>query len=189
MPVLKFRVYWEEEESIYRDILILSGQSFLHLHQAILLAYDFDQKHQASFFRSNDQWQRGREIVLNKDDKLQKAEPLMMEETIIADAVRNPNQKFVYLYDYQKQWIFFVELIGVSRDEDPKKEYPLCVRKEGPAPSQYSNKNPVKDQIMEAEEKYDLNNEDPEAGYGEEGDDSDRESDHDTDMNTSEDYY
>lgn len=170
MPVLKFRVYWEEEESIYRDIIILSGQHFLLFHQAILKAFEFDQKHQAVFFRSNDHWQKGREILLEKDDKPRKAEPLLMAETTIADAVRNPGQKFVYVYDFQRQWTFLVELIAVTRDESSKIDYPACIRKEGPAPSQYGNKKPVKDQIVETEEQYDLNREDSEDGYGEEGD-------------------
>lgn len=185
MPVLKFRVYWEEEESIYRDILILPAQNFLLFHQAILSAFDFDQKHQATFYRSNDQWQRGREIVLEKDNKQHQTASLMMADTTIADSVRNPGQKFIYVYDYQKLWTFMIELIGVIRDEDHKKTYPYCVKKEGPAPSQYGNKSIVKDQIVEAEEKYDLNNDDPDAGFGEEGDESPEENTPDT----SEDFF
>lgn len=171
MPVLKFRIYWEEDESVYRDILILSGQTFLALHEAVLKAYEFDQKHEATFFRSNDQWQRGREIMLHKDDKPRKAAALLMGETPLSDMLRNPNEKFVYLYDYVKRWVFLVELIAVTREGKPTQDYPVCIRKEGPAPAQYGNKKPIKDQMVETEEKYDLNNEDPDAGYGEEGED------------------
>lgn len=179
MPILKFRIYWEEEESIYRDILILSGQTFLLFHQAILNAFGFDQKHKATFFRSNDQWQHGREILLEKDEQLRKADPLLMSETTIAEGIRNPNQKFVYLYDYEKQWTFLVELIAVTREKDHKTNYPSCVKSEGPAPGQYGNKKPVKDQMVETEEQYDLNNDDPDAGYGEEGDELPPENDTD----------
>ena len=49
MPLLRFRVYWEEDDQVYRDIEIQSGQSFLDLHQAINKAYEFDGKHSASF--------------------------------------------------------------------------------------------------------------------------------------------
>jgi hypothetical protein len=42
MPVLKFRVYWEEDESVYRDIAIKPNQTFLAFHQAILQALEFD---------------------------------------------------------------------------------------------------------------------------------------------------
>jgi hypothetical protein len=173
MPILKFRIYWEEDESIYRDIQIMSSQHFLQLHQAILQAFEFDQKHKATFFRSNDHWQRGREIILEMDDQPHKAPPLLMANTTLADMLRNPNQKFVYLYDYQKSWIFLIELIAVTAETKTNRnlDYPVCVRKEGPPPSQYGNKKPVKDQIVETEEQYDLNKEDNEDGYGEEGED------------------
>jgi hypothetical protein len=178
MPVLKFRVYWEEDESVYRDISIKPDQTFLQFHQAILLSFEFDNKHKASFFRSNDNWQRGREIILEKDNVPRKVDPLMMDETVIAVAVKAPNQKFIYLYDYAKNWTFLVELIGVSKDENSRATYPYCVRKEGLAPSQYGTKGLVGDKLVEMEEKYDLNKEGmSEDGFGEEGEDDNSDAD------------
>lgn len=170
MPVLKFRVYWEEDESVYRDIAIKPNQTFLQFHQSILQAFEFDSKHKATFFRSNDNWQRGREIILEKDTAPRKAEPLLMVETPIAAAVKDPNQKFIYLYDFAKSWTFLVELIGISKDENAKITYPYCVRKEGLAPSQYGTKGLIGDKLVEMEEKYDLNKEGmSEDGFSEEG--------------------
>ncbi|MEC5143271.1 hypothetical protein [Chitinophaga sp. 212800010-3] len=174
MPVLKFRVYWEEDESVYRDIAIKPNQTFLAFHQAILQAFEFDSKHKATFFRSNDNWQRGREIILEQDNQPRKAEPLLMADTVIAAAVKDPNQKFIYLYDFAKNWSFLVELIGVSKEENSKLTYPACVRKEGLAPSQYGTKGLVGDKLVEMEEKYDLNKEGMDAdGFGEEGEERD----------------
>jgi hypothetical protein len=170
MPVLKFRVYWEEDESVYRDIAIKPNQTFLVFHQTILQAFEFDSKHKATFFRSNDNWQRGREILLEADNQPRKAEPLLMADTMIGAAVKDPNQKFIYLYDFAKNWVFLVELIGVSKDENSKITYPAIVRKEGLAPSQYGTKGLVGDKLVEMEEKYDLNKEGMDAeGFGEEG--------------------
>jgi hypothetical protein len=193
MPVLKFRVYWEEDESVYRDISIKPDQTFLQFHQTILQSFEFDNKHKATFYRSNDNWQRGREIILEKDAVERKVEPLMMEDTPIGVAVKTPNQKFIYLYDYAKNWTFLVELIGVSKDENTKMTYPFCVRKEGLAPSQYGTKGLVSDKLVEMEEKYDLNKEGmSEDGFGEEGEDEDNtESDEDgvEDGNSSEEAF
>jgi hypothetical protein len=173
MPVLKFRVYWEEDESVYRDIAVKPAQNFLQFHQAILLAYEFDSKHKATFFRSNDNWQRGREILLEQDGQPRKAEPLLMSETAIGSMVKAPNQKFIYLYDFAKNWTFLVELIGVAKDENIKLNYPACVRKEGLAPSQYGTKGLIGDKLVEMEEKYDLNREGmSEEGFGEEGEEN-----------------
>jgi hypothetical protein len=170
MAILKFRVYFEEDDSVYRDIAIQHKQTLLQLHQAILKAYEFDQKHQATFYRSNDQWQRGKEISLEKYDKNYKVPPLLMSETTIGTEIFDPNQKFIYQYDFAKNWSFMVELILVTKEENPKLTYPNIVRTEGIAPSQYGTRSLVGDKLAEMEEKYDLASD--ADGFGEEGDES-----------------
>jgi len=167
MAILKFRVYFEEDDSIYRDVVARHTQSFLQLHQVILKAYEFDNKHQATFYRSNDHWQRGREISLEKYDKAYKVEPLLMESTTIGSEIRDPNQKFMYTYDFVKNWGFLVELINVSKEESDKLDYPAVVKSEGIPPSQYGTKGLVGDKLTEIEEKYDLKK--GTEGFGVEG--------------------
>src|ERR1700743_1643223 len=116
MAILKFRVYFEEDDSIYRDVVVRHTQFFLQLHQIILKAYEFDSKHQATFYRSNDHWQRGREISLEKYDKPYKAEPLLMADTPIRSEIYDPNQKFIYVYDFVKYGSFLVELLIDSKE-------------------------------------------------------------------------
>lgn len=171
MAILKFRIYYEEDDSIYRDVAIKHTQTFMQLHHAILKAYEFDSKHQATFYRSNDNWQRGREISFEKYDRNYKVPPLLMSETTIGSEIRDPNQKFIYVYDFVKNWSFLVELINVSKEESSKLEYPAVIRKEGIGPSQYGVKGLVGDKLTEVEEKYDLNR--GAEGYGVEGEGSD----------------
>ena len=146
----------EEDESVYRDVSIRHTQSFSDLHEAILRAYEFDSKHKATFYRSNDHWLRGREISLEKYDKEYKAPPLLMKDTTIGSEIRNPNQKFIYQYDFNKNWTFLVELINVSKEENPKISYPSTMRTEGIAPSQYGTKGLLGEKFADVEEKYDL---------------------------------
>jgi hypothetical protein len=169
MAILRFRIYLEEDDSVYRDIAIRHTQTFLQLHQTILKAYEFDNKHQATFFRSNDQWQRGRDISLEKYDKPYKVPPLLMAETAIGTEIKNPNQKFIYVYDFVKNWSFLVELINVSKEENAKYDYPVVVKTEGIGPSQYGTKGLVGDKLAEVEEKYDLTK--GAEGFGTEGGD------------------
>jgi Plasmid pRiA4b ORF-3-like protein len=156
MAILKFRVYLEEDESVYRDVVIRHTQSFQDLHDAILKSYEFDNKHKATFYRSNDHWLRGREISLEKYEKEYKAEPLLMAGTTIGSEIKNPNQRFIYQYDFNKNWSFLLELINVSKDENPKISYPSMVRTEGIAPSQYGTKGLLGPKFADIEEKYDL---------------------------------
>lgn len=167
MAVLRFRVYWEDDDATYRDVVIRHTQSFKDLHESILRAYEFDSKHQATFYRSNDHWQRGREISLEAYEKAYKAPPLLMADTTVGSEIKEPNQRFVYVYDFNKNWTFLVELINVSKEENAKIVYPSTVRSEGIAPSQYGTKGLVGDKLAEVEEKYDLNA--GADGFGEEG--------------------
>ena len=169
MAILKFRIYWEDDTSVYRDVAVKHSQSFQDLHQVILKCYEFDNKHKATFYRSNDNWLRGREISLEKYDKEYRAEPLLMSETVLGSEIRDPNQKFIYVYDFNKNWTFMVELINVNKEESSKLAYPSCIRTEGIAPSQYGTKGLISEKLTEIEEKYDLNSEALITGFGEEG--------------------
>lgn len=168
MAILKFRAYFAEDESVYRDIVLKHTQTFFDLHEYILKAYEFDSKHDATFYRSNDSWQQGREISLQKYDKQYISEPLIMAETTMGSEIRDPNQKFIYEYDFNRKWLFFIELININKEEDQKISYPFVTRVDGLGPQQYGTKSLLGDKFADIEERYDLasviNN-----GFGEEG--------------------
>lgn len=169
MPILRFRVYWEEDDQVYRDIEIKPAQSFQELHKAIVAAWEFDGKHPASFWESNERWERGlelnSEVLVNKKG----APALSMSRTPVSALTSTPDHKFVYEYDPQKKWTFMVELIGVKPDEDPRQTYPYVFRKEGVGPAQYGVKGVNLDKLLEIEEKYDLGAD--AEGFGSEGED------------------
>jgi hypothetical protein len=170
MAILRFRVFWEEDDQTYRDIEIQGSQTFMDLHQCIVKAFEFDGKHPASFFESNERWQRGgrelnSEVLANKKD----APALSMIKTPVSALISLPDQKFVYVYDPVKKWTFLLELINVNKEETYRRVYPFILRKEGIAPAQYGIKGVAVDKIMEIEEKYDLGADEMAEGFGDEG--------------------
>ena len=172
MAILRFRIYWEDDDSIYRDVVIKHTQNFADLHNCILKSFELDNKHKATFYRSNDSWLRGREISLEKyEDKTYKVDPILMNEATMGSEVKDPNQKFIYVYDFNKFWTFMVELINVDKEENKKLTYPVCIRTEGIAPSQYGTKGLIDKRLAEVEEKYDLNSSALMEGYSEEDED------------------
>ena len=173
MAILKFRAYYEEDDAVYRDVVIKHTQTFKDLYGAILKAYEFDTKHQATFYRSNDHWDRGREISLEKYDKPYRAEPLLMEQTSIGSEIRDTNQKFILVYDFAKNWTFHIELINVSKEESAKIPYPATTRVEGIGPQQYGTRSLLGNKFADIEEKYDLDK--SAEGFGTEGEDGDNE--------------
>ena len=175
MAVLKFRVYWEEDDVIYRDVLVKHSQNFADLHQIILKAFEFDQKHQGTFYRSNDIWKRGREISFEVYDKTYLAPPLLMNETVIGSEIIDTNQHFILEYDFLKSWTFLIQLIQVIKnaDVDMNLEYPLVSRVEGVGPMQYGTKGLLGKTFADIEEKYDLS--EAADGFGEEGEDKEQD--------------
>lgn len=174
MAILRFRVSWEEDDQTYRDIEIKSSQSFLDFHKAITSAYEFDGKHSASFYVSDEKWNYGMELNSEVATNVKNAPALSMVRTPVSALVSNPDQKFMYVYDPVKKWTFMVELIHVSKEEVSKRNYPFLLRKEGIAPAQYGIKGVSADSIMEIEEKYDLGADDME-GFGDEGEETGEE--------------
>ncbi len=177
MAILKFRVYWEEDDAIYRDVLVKHTQSFLELHQIILKAFEFDQIHAATFYRSNDIWKRGREISKELYEKEYVAPPLLMNETGIGTEIIDTNQHFIYVYDFAKTWTFLIELIQVIKnaDADLTLSYPIISRTEGVGPMQYGSKGLLGKNFADIEEKYDLS--EAKDGFGEEGEEDANASD------------
>lgn len=144
MAVYKFKLFIEDNEDIYREIEILSGQTFDDFHHAIQDAYKFDKKHAAAFFVSDDYWRKDQEITLREEDLPLDAEELkknvspkkLMSKTKIAKYIDSPRQRFMYVFDPAIKWSFCIELMKILPD-NPKGTYPTCVKSVGNAPKQY----------------------------------------------------
>jgi len=153
MAVYRFRVSLEDNEDIYRDIDIKSGQTFEQFHTAIQEAFKFDAKHSASFFVSDDYWRKNQEITLKKEDLpldeeeiRKKVDPKkLMSEVKIAKYIEQPHQRFVYIFDPEAQWSFLIEMVKIT-EESPKLNYPVCSRSIGTAPKQYKQVPNIKEE-------------------------------------------
>jgi hypothetical protein len=144
MAVYKFKLFIEDNEDIYREIEILSGQTFEDFHNAIQDAYKFDKKHAASFFVSDDYWRKDQEITLREEDLPLDEEEVrkgvspknLMVKTKIAKYIDSPRQRFMYVFDPSVKWAFCIELMKILPD-NPKGTYPTCVKSIGNPPKQY----------------------------------------------------
>ena len=68
--IYNFRVLIESgEEDVIREIEISEDQTFEDFHDAIKKAFNFSGKQMASFYISNDEWEKGLEIALVPIDK------------------------------------------------------------------------------------------------------------------------
>ena len=132
MPGLKFRVLLDSEknEEIFRDILIRDTDDFESFYTAIKKSFGFNGQEMASFYVSNDSWDKGHEISLvdlSYGDESVDSLPTVMNQAKIKDFLEEPDQKFILVYDFMKMWIFLIELIGFDRSEPETPEMLLAM--------------------------------------------------------------
>jgi hypothetical protein len=130
--IFKFRVIVDTENDVFRDIEIETDATFEELHRAILDGFDFEEGEMASFYMSNESWEKGLEIPL-----MDMGDAMSMLNTKLSDMLSKPSEKVLYVYDFLRMWIFYVELVEVKKDK-PSTIYPRVALAYGEAPSQDS---------------------------------------------------
>jgi Plasmid pRiA4b ORF-3-like protein len=140
--VYRFKVTYEDHEDVFRYIEIKSSQSFAELHTAIQQCIGFDNSKPAVFYMSDDYWRKEEQISVEnsleekaRKNKIAKSKEQQKKKTI-ADYIDNPHQRFVYVFDPEREWTFLLELLKIAV-EDKNTAYPQCVKSSGTPPKQY----------------------------------------------------
>jgi hypothetical protein len=169
MPLFRFRISWEDDDNIYRDIILKPGQTFALFQEAILKAFEFTKPAPASFFESNERWLAGREISSEVTRNKKGAPALTSVKTPVSALVNQPEKRFVFRYYSDKEWHFCITLIALNNDEGEGKTYPLLVKSEGLAPHKTSGADiPLSEGLADTNDQFDLRQEDmDEQGFSE----------------------
>jgi len=145
MQVYRFRILFDEQEDFLRDIEIKPGQTFKDFHDIILQSVDIESNELASFFICDPGWNKQREITLidmgvkapDTDFDEDEGKPveipipvMIMEDVKIREVIDDPHQRMLFEYNFLNPTTFFIELMKIV-EGDPKKVYPVCVKKEG----------------------------------------------------------
>jgi hypothetical protein len=159
-----------DSNEIFRDILIDQNANFESLYKAILLSYGFKGDQMASFYMSNDSWDKGYEISLFDmafGEDADQILPGVMSNCTLSDYVKEDDQKMILVHDFFRMWIFLIELIGTTQDTP---EYPQTVLSVGNAPAEESRSGDSNELNFETDMDFDPEDDD-EFGFGDyEGD-------------------
>jgi len=140
MSIYKIRVLAEGEQEIFSDIEIKSTQNFEDLHEMIVASFGFDGSQMASFYVSDDNWNKGQEITLfdvgAEEEGMEKV--LVMENTKINSITNCLGDHLLYVYDFLNIRNFFIELIEIKVKEDDG-FYPRVVYSQGELSNEFSN--------------------------------------------------
>ncbi len=118
MKGLLLRVSDEKKTEIYREILLSEEANFEDFHYAILDAFELEPGEMASFYLSDDDWQKHQEITLMDVGIMDnKTVPLLMNKTIIGTFITEVNTKLLYVYDFLFFKNFKIELVSVTEQD------------------------------------------------------------------------
>lgn len=168
MAGLKFRVLLDssDKNEIFRDILISDTENFETFYRAVLDAYQFSGDQMASFYMSNENWDKGYEIsifdmAMGEDpDQIM---PGVMKTSVIRDFIQDDDQKIILVHDFIRMWIFLIELIDTT-PESP--EHPKVVLSVGNAPAEES-KTGEEDLFFETDTEFEDDEDGDEFDFGE----------------------
>ncbi|PKR80137.1 hypothetical protein CW751_11585 [Brumimicrobium salinarum] len=155
MAGLKFRILLDsiDDKEVFRDILINDDYNFEHFYHTILDAFGLPNDQMASFFVSDEDWNKGEEIALMDmsfgADESEEA-PIQMKDIPLKEKNTKVRQRFILVHDFLSMWIFLIELHEITTQEY---EHPQLLMEVGEIPEDLIKQGPrsIEDMSFETE--------------------------------------
>lgn len=113
--IFQFRLISDEVKDFARELVIDSNQSFLDFHKAIQKNLGYDPHQLASFFITNNAWEKMEQITLIDMEDTEGGNTLTMENAILKDYINPDGQRMLYVFDFFSERSFFIELTEVLK--------------------------------------------------------------------------
>lgn len=129
-----FLIISGEKENFAREVIINSDATFLDFHEVIQESVDYDKSQIASFYLSDEQWDKNQEITLIPMDKHTGDQELIMQEVKLEQVLLEKKARLIYQFDFFSNRGFFIELIDINEDRVIDK--PAVIKSVGEPPEQ-----------------------------------------------------
>lgn len=127
MKGFTFKISPENQDKVYREILLPGNITFEDFHYALLDSFEVNPGEMASFFLSDKNWTKKQEITLM--DMMEEGAPsTLMSDVQIDSIVSSKQTHFYYVYDFLFCKNFHVELIDTIEEKEIN---PLLISAEG----------------------------------------------------------
>ncbi len=130
MKIYTLTAYSKEAEDFEMQITAHQDLLFSDLHQGIQQALEYDPLQMASFFTSNEDWQKLDEIALIDMGEGQCTK--LMDNCKLSEVLKNEGDKLLYLFDFFSERAFFMSITSVEESE----ERPFTIDINGSIPAQ-----------------------------------------------------
>jgi hypothetical protein len=130
-----FRVISDEIPDFLRDVVAEDSDTFLEFHQTLQKNLGYDSSQLASFFITNQFWEKQQEITLIDMMQDPGVSTATMDQVTLGEFLKDVNQRMIYVFDFFSNRAFFMELIEVS-DDLSSRETPFVAHSKGDPPPQ-----------------------------------------------------
>lgn len=143
--IFKFRVLIADDEDFIRDYELPYDATLTDFHNLITKDLKFEDNDMASFFESNEEWEKLQEYTLvdmdveDYDDDDESFVPIPMDDVTLGHIVHAKHQRLIYVYDILNDSSLFITLME-SKKEKAGEKYPKVATSKGKAP-----KKPIND--------------------------------------------
>ncbi|MGQ1890954.1 IS1096 element passenger TnpR family protein [Thermophagus sp. OGC60D27] len=134
--IYKFRIISGENEDFIREVAIDSQSTFFKLHSCIVEELGYDKSQITSFFITDQNWHKKREITLIDMTGDEHSSISVMDQTKLGELITEKKQRLLYVFDPFTERALFLELFGI---EDQQLDQPVCIRRQGEAPLQFDH--------------------------------------------------
>ncbi len=132
-----FRIISDENQDFCRDLVIKGSDTFLDFHQVLQKDLGFDPSQLASFFITNELWEKEQEITLMDMNQDPEIPAVTMDQVTIEEHITEVEQRMIYVFDFFSERSFFIELLEIS-NQTSRKNTPFIGHACGDAPAQES---------------------------------------------------
>ena len=130
-----FRIISDEDQDFCRDLVIDGSDTFLDFHHTLQENLGYDPSQLASFFITNEVWEKQQEITLIDMMQDPNLPVVIMDQVTLDEQITEVSQRMIYLFDFFSDRAFFIELLEKS-DQTSSKDTPFIGYAKGEAPPQ-----------------------------------------------------
>lgn len=134
--IYKFRMISDDEKAFLREYELQSSDTFLNFHEFIQKDLGYDPQQLASFFLTDEQWNKGLELTLIDMENDAGPAAIPMESVKLSDLLKKKKERLIYVFDIFSDRCLFLELSDITQPNINIK-YPLCRTSIGEAPEQF----------------------------------------------------
>ena len=131
--IFHFQIISQESKNFRLEVELADNQTFFDFHTIIQKSLGYESHQLASFFISDRNWLKLKEISM-LDLGMNGAAYFIMQKTRLLDLIHSKGQKLIYTFDFLNDRSFFIELTEIIMEKNLNE--PLVTSKLGDTPVQ-----------------------------------------------------